>query len=76
MQIQPDADHLTFRDARANLAALCKTGKARVILSHGVPIAILTPIDMDFLYNPAPKDHHFTAAKKRFLAALAELRTH
>lgn len=75
MHIYPDADHLTFRDARAHLAALCKADKARVILNFGRPVAILTPLESPYNWNPGPHDRSLAAARKRFNTALQELRT-
>lgn len=76
MYLTPDADHLSFRDARTNLAALCKADKARVILRFGNPIAILTPIHYLHIAAHQKRPREFAAAKRRFLAALEELRTH
>jgi len=75
MLTKTDADHLSFRDARANLTAICHREKATVILDRNHPMAILVPIDTKGLYHVTPKDRRFAAAKKRFHAALQELRT-
>lgn len=76
MQIHPDADHLTFREARANLSALCHAQKAKVILCDRNPTAIIVPLEPSGYDRYTTKDHRLAAAKRRFNAALQELRTH
>jgi len=75
MFCQQDETHRTARNARENFSTLCHAAHATVILNQGRPVAILTPIDTNGLYNPGPKDRKFAAAKKRFHAALEQLRT-
>jgi len=75
MYCKPDADHLTFSDARANLATLCHAQQATVIMNYGHPVAILVPFEQAGYDRYTTKDKRLAAARRRFEAALKELRT-
>jgi len=70
-----DETHRSFRNARANLSALCQATKATIIMSQGHPNAILVPFEQAGYDRYTTKDKRLAAAKRRFEAALKELRT-
>ena len=70
-----DDSHRSFRNARADLSALCHAPTATTILNSGHPIAIIVPIQPSGYDRYTTKDKRLAAAKRHFEAALKELRT-
>ena len=70
-----DNFHRNFRNARADLSALCHAPTATTILDRNHPIAIIVPIEPSGYDRYTTKDKRLAAAKRRFEAALKALRT-
>jgi antitoxin (DNA-binding transcriptional repressor) of toxin-antitoxin stability system len=75
MYCPQDETHRSFRDARADLSALCHAPTATTILDRNHPIAIIVPIEPSGYDRYTTKDKRLAAAKRRFDAALKTLRT-
>jgi len=76
MYLTPRDNLRTSRDVRAHFSQVCKADTATIVLDFERPMAIITPIDGANIHNPGPKNKKIAAARKLFLAALNELRTH
>lgn len=70
-----DEFHRSFRNARANLSALCQADHATILTNQGHPNAILVPLKPKNPYRPGPKDKGIAKAKRDFAAALELART-